>query len=98
MSERSERCEFLRSLVEKTEYERPDSTRHDVTRPHDAFDELISLQPEVRFTCGLLWWVATSIVPWIQMTQTLLDNDRRTWHVQSEGGREKCPWHNSGTA
>ena len=29
-------------------------TRHDTTRPHDALDELISLQPRVRWTNGLL--------------------------------------------
>ena len=65
------------------------------TWPPDAFDELMSLQPLVCFMCGVLWWVASSFLPWIQVTPTLLDNDCHTWHVQSEGCRQKCPWHNS---
>ena len=53
-SERSEQCEFLRGLVKKYKCERPDLTPPDTTRPHDAFDQLISLQPRVRLTNGLL--------------------------------------------
>ena len=55
----------LRGLIEKSKYEQPDTTRHDTTRPHDAFEELISLQPQVRSRTdyGLLWWVATSLLP-----------------------------------
>ena len=48
----------LRGLVEKSKYERPGPAW-----PHDAFDQFISLQPQVRFTCGLLWWLATSLLP-----------------------------------
>ena len=86
-SERIERCEFLRGLVEQFKYERPGPTRHgtarhgtarhgtarhDTTRPHDAFDELNSLQPRVRLTNDLLWWVATSLLPSMEPTPILL--------------------------
>ena len=48
-SERNERGEFVRGLVEKSKYERPDTAR-----PRGALDELISLQPRVRLTNGHL--------------------------------------------
>ena len=54
--------QVLRGLVEKSEYERPGTALHDMTRPRDTFDERISLQPRVRLTNGLPWWVATSLL------------------------------------
>ena len=82
--------------MEKSQYELPGPTRHDHPTLFTSLG--ISLQPQVRFMCGLLCWVATSLLLQSQVTPTLLDNDCRTWHVQSEGCREKFPWHNSGTA
>ena len=43
----------LRGLVEKYKY-MSGPARPDATRPRDAFDQLISLQPLVRLTNGLL--------------------------------------------
>ena len=44
----------------------------DTTRPRDAFDEFIPLQPRVRLTNGLLWLVATAVLPWMEPTPIYL--------------------------
>ena len=46
-AEREARREVLSQIADKSEYERPDTTRHDTTRPRDAFGELLSLQLRV---------------------------------------------------
>ena len=73
---------ILRGLVEKSKHERPGTARHDTTRPRDAFDELISLQPWVWLTNGLLWWVAASLLPSMEPPPILLGSHCGTCKVR----------------
>ena len=79
-AEREARSEFFCSLLEKSQYARPDQTQPDPTRPHDAFEKLISLERVDRFTSGLL----CSMSPF---------NKFRIWPVPIPTGACHGTWH-----
>ena len=55
----------------------------------NAFQRLISQQPLGRLTCGLLCWVAPSLLPHNSLFLMHLGDGRGTCHVKSQG-RSRC--------